>query len=165
MEEARRRVARIEVRAQRPDTEPGRRLLAEFEREIANRYPGWDPTRGPSATPADIGPPRGCFLVAYLDGEPAGCGALKRLDEEAAEIKRVYVAPPARGHGLARRLLAALEDAARERGYRLVRLDTGARLPEAVALFQSSGYVEIPDYNGNPYAAYWFEKRLDLPRS
>ena len=153
-------MATIEIRAERADEEPGRTLLAEFEHEIATRYPGWDPNLGPSATPAEIGPPTGLFLVAYVDGEPSGCGALKQLDQEAAEIKRVYVAPSARGLGIARRVLGALEEAAKELGYACVRLDTGERLQEALALFRSTGYEAIPDYNGNPYAAYWFEKRL-----
>ena len=153
-------MATIEVRREPADDEPGRALLAGFEREIAERYPGWDPSQGPTALPAEIGPPTGCFLVAYVDGQPSGCAALKRLDEETAEIKRVYVAPQARGHGVARRLLTALEAAARELGYARARLDTGARQPDAVALFRSSGYEEIPDYNGNAYAAYWFEKGL-----
>ena len=99
-----------------------------------------------------------------MDGEPAGCGGLKRLDAETGEVKRLYVAPEFRGRQLSRRLLAALEDGARELGYGLVRLDTGERQPEALALFRSSGYREIPDYNGNRWARYWFEKRLE-PRS
>ena len=153
-------MAEVEIRAERPEEEPGRTLLAAFEREIASRDPGWDATQKPTARPEEIGPPLGRFLVAYVDGEPAGCGALKRLDERAAEIKRVYVAPAARGGGIARRLLVALEDAAKELGYVRVRLDTGARQPDAVALFRSSGYEEIEAYNENVFAAHWFEKRL-----
>ncbi len=156
-------MASVEIRAERADEEPGRTLLAAFESEIASRYPGWDPSQGPTARPEEIAPPTGRFLVAYVGGEPAACGALKRLDERTAEIKRVYVAPAARGHGVARRLLAALEDAARELAYERVRLDTGAHQPDAVALFRSSGYEEIGPYNENEFAAYWFEKRLDAP--
>ncbi len=148
------------IRAERPDAEPGRTLLAAYADSIAGRYPGWDPGQGPTADPREISPPGGRFLVAYLRGEPVGCGALKRLDSETAEVKRVYVAPAARGRGLARRLLEALEDAARDAGYTRVRLDTGARLTEAQALFRSAGYREIPDYNQNPVAAFWFEKSL-----
>ena len=150
----------VEIRDGRADEEPGRTLLAEFVETIAGRYPGWDPGQGPSATPDELAPPGGRFLVVYVDGEPAGCGALKRLDAETAEVRRVYVRPAARGRGVSRTLLGALEDAAREAGYRRVRLDTGSKLHEAQALFRSSGYVEIDDYNGNPGAAFWFEKRL-----
>jgi GNAT superfamily N-acetyltransferase len=147
-------VAGLEIRAERSDEEPGRTLLEEFTREVETRYPGSNLDRGPSATPAELAPPGGCFLVAYSGAKPVGCGA----------VKRVYVRPAARGQGISRRLLARLEDAAREAGYTRVRLDTGERQPEAQALFRSSGYVEIPDYNVNPFAALWFEKRLD-PRA
>ncbi len=157
-------MAGVEIQAERSDEEPGRTLLEEFAREIESRYPGSNLDRGPSATPAELAPPGGRFLVAYCGGEPVGCGALKRLDDRTAEIKRVYVRPAARGEGISRRLLARLEDAAREAGYTRVRLDTGERQPEAQALFRSSGYAEIPDYNRNPFAALWFEKRLE-PRA
>ena len=153
-------MAAVEIRAESADKEPGRTLLAAFEREIAARYPGWDATQEPTARPDEVAPPAGRFLVAYVDGEPAACGALKRLDDRVAEIKRVYVAPAARGRGVARRVLAALEETARELGYECVRLDTGAHQPDAVALFRSSGYAEIAPYNENVFAAYWFEKRL-----
>ncbi len=75
-------------------------------------------------------------------------------------MKRIYVAPEARGLGLARTILAALEDAARAAGYTVARLDTGARLEGAVELFRSAGYEDIEDYNGNPMADFWLEKRL-----
>jgi GNAT superfamily N-acetyltransferase len=153
-------VAGVEIAAGRPDEEPGRTLLAEFAREIAARYPGWDASQGPTAEPDELVPPAGRFLVAYLDGMPVACGAVKRLNGETGEIKRIYVAPSARGRGIARTLLTSLESTARELGYRRVRLDTGERLPEAQALFRSSGYTEIEDYNANPFAASWFEKRL-----
>ena len=98
--------------------------------------------------------------MAYRGGEPVGCAGLKRLDEHSAEIKRVYVIPDARGAGVARKLLARLEEIARSLGYRTLRLDTGAKQQASVALFTSSGYEPIGDYNGNPVAAHWFEKRL-----
>ena len=86
--------------------------------------------------------------------------AVKKLDEDTGEIKRLYVAPHARRDGVARRLLGAIEDVARDLGCQLVRLDTGDKQPASLNLFRSTGYVEIPDYNGNPYASYWMEKRL-----
>jgi GNAT superfamily N-acetyltransferase len=73
----------------------------------------------------------------------------------------MYVVPEARGRGLARRLLEALEDAARATGHRVARLDTGARQPHARALYESAGYRAIGDYNGNPYAVFWGEKALE----
>ena len=89
-----------------------------------------------------------------------GCGAVRRLDPDTAEIKRMWVDPGARGLGVGRSLLAALEAAAGELGCRAVRLDTAAPLIEALALYRAAGYVEIPAYNENPYAAHWLEKRL-----
>ena len=98
--------------------------------------------------------------MGFLDGEPVCVGAIKRLDEGVAEIKRMYVAPAGRSRGVARALLAALEDAARDLGYVVVRLDTGAHQPHAKALYASAGYREIGNYNANPAASYWGEKAL-----
>ena len=153
-------MARVELRPEPPEGETGRGMLAAYAAAIVERYPDWSPAQSPTADPAEISPPTGCFLVAYADGEPVGCGAFKRLDDEACEVKRVYVAPHARGLGLARTILAALEDAAREAGYSVARLDTGARLEGAVELFRTSGYADIQDYNGNEMADFWLERRL-----
>jgi ribosomal protein S18 acetylase RimI-like enzyme len=142
-----------------------RSLLAAFGAEIAGAYPGWTLASGPSASGADFAPPGGAFLVVYRRGEPVACGGLKRLDDRRAEIKRLYVAPPARGRGVGRRLLDVLEAVARDRGYEAVRLDTGSTQPVALRLFTSAGYREIADYNGNPFASYWFEKVLAPPLS
>jgi GNAT superfamily N-acetyltransferase len=135
-------------------------LVPEYVAEIRSKYPDWTPDVPPRLMPEDVEPPSGRWLVAYHNGEPVGCAALKRLGPTTAEIKRVYVAPQARGRGVARALLARLEEIARDVGYTTVRMDTGARQPASVALFRSIGYEHIPDYNGNPVAAYWFEKRL-----
>jgi GNAT superfamily N-acetyltransferase len=157
-------VGGVTIHAERPDEEPGRTLLSEYYAEISARYPDWKPELGSTASVADMSPPGGSFLVAYVSGEPVGCGTVKRFDDVTGEIKRIFVRPEGRGHGVARRILAALEEAAAAIGYTRVVLDTGERLPEAQALFRSSGYGEIPDYNGNPWAAFWFEKRLSPPR-
>ncbi len=97
---------------------------------------------------ADVTPPTGSFLVARLDGRPVGCGALRAvLDRPGiAEVKRMYVAPEARGRGVARALLAALEADARRLGYRGLILETGTRQPEAMALYESSGWAPVPRY-------------------
>jgi GNAT superfamily N-acetyltransferase len=137
-----------------------RDLLSAFASEIASLYPGWHPGARPSADPDELAPPSGTFVVAYADGRPVGCGGFKRLDDRHAEIKRLYVAPDARGSGIARRILGRLEELARASGYAFVRLDTGTRQPGALALFRSSGYSEIANYNGNEFASHWLEKRL-----
>lgn len=102
---------------------------------------------------------RGRFLVAYLEDEAVGCGGLRRLDDETAELKRFYVSPAARSRGIGKRLLAELEDAARNFSYRRIRLDT-RKEGVALQLFASSGYGEIDDYNRNPLADVWLEKSL-----
>ena len=112
---------------------------------------------GPSASPADFSPPGGAFVVGLLDGVPACCGGVKALGGGAGEIKRMYVVPGFRGRGLARALVRALEDTARDLGHRVMRLDsTSATWP----LYQAAGYREIADYNDNPHADFWGEKRL-----
>lgn len=114
----------------------------------------------PRLTAEDVEPPDGRWLVAYSDGVPIGCAALRRLDDQTAEIKRVYVVPDARGTGVARSLIGRLETIAREVGYRAMRMDTGPRQQASVALFRSLGYRPIADYSGNPLAAFWAEKSL-----
>lgn len=115
---------------------------------------------GPSATPEDFSPPGGAFVAIYEGERAVAGGGIKRLDDEACEIKRMYVVPDARGRGLSRVLLEALEDAARDLGYVFTRLDTGVHQHAALRLYPSAGYSPIDDYNRNPYASYWGEKRL-----
>lgn len=89
---------------------------------------------------------RARYLVAYVGDRAAGCGVVQPLGEEAGEIKRMYVAPEFRGQGIARKLLAALEDLALHLGYRSLYLATGDRQPEAIALYESSGYTPVEPY-------------------
>ena len=149
-----------EVRRIPADSPDALRLVAAMVAELVPVYGDVDEPGTPSATPADFSPPGGAFVALYEDGRPVAGGGIKRLDAAAAEIKRMYVVPEARSRGLARLLLDALEDAARSLGYRVARLDTAEKQRHAVALYSSAGYVEVPDYNGNPYATYWAEKVL-----
>jgi GNAT superfamily N-acetyltransferase len=143
------------------DAPPASDLLAAMVAEMAVLYGPIDVPGMPSAAPADFAPPYGTFLVGFDDaGAPVCAGGVKRLDDEAAEIKRMYVVPSARRRGIARVLLRALEDAARDLGYRVVRLDTGPRQPHAQALYEASGYRAIGNFNANPVASFWGEKRL-----
>lgn len=114
----------------------------------------------PAAGPAQLNPPAGRFLVGYRDGRPICCGGIKRLDAGTCEFKRMYVVPEERGRGVARALLAALEARARELGYAVARLDTGPRQPAARHLYESAGYREIENFNGNPVATFFGEKPL-----
>ena len=111
--------------------------------------------------PADLVPPSGVFLLALADGEPAGLGGIRYLDTEVAEVKSMYVAPPFRGTGLGRHILARLDEIALEHGCRAVRLDTSDYLTPAVGLYRSAGYREVPAYNRNPKADLWFERTLE----
>lgn len=137
-------------------------LLTAYVEEIAGRMAaGFDPSRSSPPGPHDFDPPRGIFLLARIDGTPVGCGALRTLERGVGEIRRMFVSPEARGSGLGRRILVALEDEARLRGHHTVRLDTSEELAEAQALYENAGYVRVPAYNDNEYAARWYEKRLD----
>jgi GNAT superfamily N-acetyltransferase len=151
-----------EFRLEPIDSPVGQRLMAAFHEDVTRVYPDWTPTTGPSVDPQEMKPPDGAFLVACADGEAVGCGGFKRLDERTAEIKRMFVAAEVRGRGIGRQILERLEQEAREAGYELARLDTGDRQPDALHIYRSAGYREIPDYNGNPAASYWFEKPLRL---
>jgi DNA-binding MarR family transcriptional regulator/GNAT superfamily N-acetyltransferase len=154
--------ASIAVSVEPPGSEDARHCLGEYFRELAERFDaGFDPTRSNPASDADMTPPAGFFLVARLDGVAVGCGALKRLDDTTGEIKRMWTAPAARGLGVARKVLQALEAKGREIGLATMRLETNRTLTEAQALYRESGYREVPAFNNEPYAHHWFEKRLD----
>jgi DNA-binding MarR family transcriptional regulator/GNAT superfamily N-acetyltransferase len=135
--------------------------LGEYYAELGRRFDsGWDESISIAATPDQLRPPAGLFVVATLHGEPVGCGALKFHGRAPAELKRMWVAPAARGLGLGRRLLTELEGLAADRGVRRVRLETNRNLTEAIALYRSAGYREVAPFNDEPYAHHWFEKRL-----
>lgn len=156
--------AEITVDDEPPDSAAAKFCLDAYFRELADRFEeSFDPDHGGAAEDAAMTPPEGCFLVARLHGRAIGCGGLKTLGDGLGEIKRMWVAPEARGLGVARRLLAALEDAARTRAMGRIRLDTNRSLTQAQALYRSAGYRAIERYNDNPYADFWFEK--DLPAS
>ncbi|MEH0974427.1 GNAT family N-acetyltransferase [Micromonospora sp. CPCC 205546] len=105
------------------------------------------------------------YLVVVADGRAVACGGIQALDDGTGEVKRMYVRPAYRGRGVARQLLAALEDLAFQQGHAVLRLETGTYLPAAIGLYTSSGYEPIPVYGryvGNPYSVC-FAKRLRVP--
>ena len=135
------------------------RLIEEVQQEYVVRYGGRDDS---PVDPAEFAPPGGLFLLGYLGGIGLACGG-RRAHGADAEIKRMYVTAAARGRGLARRMLAELERTARAAGYHRVILETGSKQPEAVGLYRSSGYTEIPAYGyyaGSPHSMH-FAKLLD----
>ncbi|MBV8473228.1 MAG: GNAT family N-acetyltransferase [Hyphomicrobiales bacterium] len=135
--------------------------LAQYFRELAHRFEfGFDPAKGNTVSEAEMTPPAGWFFLARLEGKPAGCGALLRIDAATGEIKRMWTAPFARGRGVAQRIIAAIEATARAEGMTLLRLDTNKALTEAHALYRKLGFEETERYSANPYAHHWFRKRL-----
>lgn len=137
-------------------------LVAEVQAEYTVRYGGPDET---PLDPAAFDPPRGAFFVGYLDGVATGMGGWRFRDDIVAfdlspvtEIKRMYVVPAARRHGLARRVLAHLEDTARGAGSRAMVLETGIEQPEAIGLYTSSGYTPVEGfghYRWSPKVRYF----------
>jgi len=136
----------IEIRPMRYDSAVAQALVAAALADLGERYGGEGDETPVAATEFD--PPNGVFLVAYADGVPAGCGGWRSHgdDGETAEIKRMYVAPEARRRGIARRLLAALEDSARAAGRRRIILETGDQQPEAIKLYETAGYERIENF-------------------
>jgi DNA-binding MarR family transcriptional regulator/N-acetylglutamate synthase-like GNAT family acetyltransferase len=160
------RASQITIDVEDPDSADARWCLEQYYATLAERFEaGYDRSRALPATAEEMSPPRGAFLVARLHGEPVGCGGLKRFDDAPPDIKRMWVAPGLRGLGLGRRLLRELESHARAGGARSVRLETNRSLTEAIALYRSSGYEEVPAFNDEPHAHLWFEKRLPASRS
>jgi DNA-binding MarR family transcriptional regulator/GNAT superfamily N-acetyltransferase len=144
-----------------PEHPDAQYCLAEYVAELNQRSTRrFDPSVGATALPHELRPPAGQFFVAYLHGEPIGCGAVKHHADAPAEIKRMWLAPRARGLGLGRRLLGTLEGCARTGGARIAHIETSAVLSEALSLYRSSGWVEVPRFNDEPFADHWFEKEL-----
>ena len=152
--------ARIEVAETDPRSEDARYCLGEYYAELARRFEkGFDVSLSRDPDASDMIRPRGAFLLARSDGLPIGCVGLKGTGGAMAEIKRLWVAPSARGLGLAKRLMDDAEAAARNLGIEILRLDTNRALPEALQLYRNSGWTEIDRFNDDPSRPL-FEKRL-----
>jgi GNAT superfamily N-acetyltransferase len=131
-------------------------LIAAVQAEYVVRYGGPDEA---AVEDGEFEPPSGLFLLGLAGGEPVAMGGWRRLDQpELAEIKRMFVLDRGRRRGLARRILAELERTAAEAGVRRLVLNTGVHQPEAIALYESSGYHPVPDfghYAGYPNALFY----------
>jgi putative acetyltransferase len=152
----------MDIRRERFDSATATALADALEAELLDTYEG---VPGSGGLPdASIFEPRtgGTFLIGWVDGEAVACGGIARYDEATAEIRRMYVVPEARGYGLSRRMLAALEEEARALGYSFVRLETGKLQAAAIALYASAGFGPIPRYGpfANDPKSVCFEKRL-----
>jgi ribosomal protein S18 acetylase RimI-like enzyme len=147
------------------DVDAVRALFDEYAQEIATDlcFQGFAQER--DGLPGAYAPPRGRLLVAEQDGVIAGCIALRPLDDGAAEMKRLYLRPGARGTGLGRRMALALIAEAESAGYERLRLDTLPAMSAAIAMYRDLGFREIPPYRHNPVpGALYFERRLS-PRA
>jgi GNAT superfamily N-acetyltransferase len=132
----------IEIRHEAITSSAATELILALNAELSVRYPE------PGANhfrldAADVAPGRGAFLVAYQNGRPLACGAIRLLTPETAEVKRMYVEPASRGLRVGRRMLDALEHEARKLGARELVLETGDRQPEAIALYSRAGFARI----------------------
>ncbi len=147
------------IRFDRPDSDDGRHLVQRLDEDLRQRYPA---IAIHGLHPQDIADPHLMFLVASVDGQADGCGALRDLKPGVGEVKRMFVLPEFRGRGIARQILLALESTARERGYSTLRLETGTRQPEAIQLYRSGGYGEIPCFGeyADDLFSVCFEKRF-----
>jgi GNAT superfamily N-acetyltransferase len=144
--------AELDLRVLGYDHPDAERLIAELQGEYVHRYGGEDSA---PVDPAQFALPDGLFLVGYVQGVPVAMGGWRRHGTEhpdtawtggAAEVKRMYVAPGARGHGFARAVLSRLESTAADTGAGWLLLETGSRQPEAIALYRSSGYLDVPAF-------------------
>ncbi len=138
------------------------RLIAALNAELKATFPEPGATHF-SLSSAQVGAGDGAFLVAYHDEVAVGCGAVRRLDETTAELKRMYVDPSVRGRGIGRALVEALEREARLLGVTKVVLETGTRLTPAMKFYEAMGYARIPlfgEYLSSPDTSLCFGKSL-----
>lgn len=144
-----------------PSSHDAQRCLSQYFAELDGRFEeGFDVSKSIAADSGDLRPPQGVFLVARLDGRAIGCGAVKILSPGIGTIKRMWVAKTARGIGIGRRMLLALEEQAAALGFGTLRLETHRSLAEAQKLYRRSGYREVAAFNDDPYASFWFEKNI-----
>lgn len=135
-------------------------LIDELSAELGALYRLPDGGRA-GFEPKDVEVPRAAFVVARIDGVPAGCGALRPLEDGSVEVKRMYTRTAFRRRGVAQAILAELERLAVEFGYPAVKLQTGPLQPEAAALYERSGYRRIPIFEGQWETVLAYQK--DLP--
>ena len=157
MTEAEVKAHEIEVRREPLTSHVATALILALNAELTARYPE-DRSADHFELDADeVAPGRGVFLIAYASDRPLACGAIRLLDADTAEVKRMYVEPRARGQGLGRRLLRALEAEARMLGVKRVVLETGPRQPEAIALYTRVGFSTIAafgEYENSPLSVF-----------
>jgi DNA-binding MarR family transcriptional regulator/GNAT superfamily N-acetyltransferase len=153
--------SRITITPSDPEAPQARACLSAYFTLLTERIPGVTSAHVPDPDPEAqlYRPPGGAFLLALSDGLPVACAALKHIDAQTGEVKRLWVDPSARGMGLARQMMTALEEAARGLGKTRLKLDTNGALTEAIALYRATGWYEIAPYSTFP-ATHWFAKQI-----
>lgn len=155
------RTSPVKIAVEDPASDKARFCIERFADEVGNRgIAGLDASAILRSDPQELAPPRGLFLMATLRGEPIGSAALGFDGKSGAMLHRMWVAPTARGLGVGRQLMDEIERKARKHGVTAVRLETNSALPEAIALYRRSGYVEVDAFSHDSPADHWFEKRL-----
>jgi DNA-binding MarR family transcriptional regulator/ribosomal protein S18 acetylase RimI-like enzyme len=158
------RASAIKIAECDPRHPHARFCIQSYFDELAVRFDGgFDPAQSNPLGDLDMVRPAGLLLVATLHAEPVGCGALRFHAEGPPEVRRMWVAGTVRGLGLGRRLLGSLEELAAAAGAARIRLETNRSLTEAISLYRSAGYREVPAFNEEPYAHHWFVKDLPVP--
>jgi len=147
--------------AQAEDIDAVRAIFREYAAWVGNEICFESLERELAALPGQYAPPTGRLLLAFVDGDLAGCAALRQLEPDIGEMKRLYVRPRFQGQGLGRALAERVLTEARIAGYRLLRLDTLPQMQGALALYRSLGFREIPRYGDNPAAAFCFERNVE----
>ncbi|MDA4130958.1 MAG: GNAT family N-acetyltransferase [Thaumarchaeota archaeon] len=151
----------LKINAVDPASEDAQWCINQYFFELNRRFKtGFNPANSIPADTTELTPPAGILLIAYLKEDRVGCGALKYHEDKVGELKRMWVAPQARGLGIGRSLLCELESTARQAGMMILHLETNESLVEAISLYRKSGYEEVKAFNDDPYAHHWFEKRL-----
>ena len=151
----------FEIRICDPSDPRAKYCLEQYFVEIDERFDGgFDPALSIPALDAEMTPPEGLFVLASFDGDPVGCVGLKFHGEEPAEMKRLWVSRSLRGRGLGRQLVEMVEELAVSNGAKILRLDTNHALAEAIVMYRSYGYRDVPAFNEEIYADHWFEKDL-----
>ncbi|HWJ61387.1 MAG TPA: GNAT family N-acetyltransferase [Acidimicrobiales bacterium] len=151
----------VAIEAIDPDEPDAQHCLRAYYAVLDERFDeGFDVEAALPLPLDELRPPLGTFLIARLDGSAVACGGIKFHGDEPAELKRMWVDASVRGRGLGRRMLVALEDAARAGGATAVQLETNRNLPEAISMYRTSGYEEVEAFNDEPYGHHWFQKDL-----
>jgi len=156
---------RVDIRFQRAESdeylEIVKKLFLEYAHSLEFSLGFQDFEEEIARMPGHYGPPHGCILLALVDDRPAGCVALRRLEEGICEMKRLYVRPEFRGRGIGKALSEKIIEEAGKIGYVKIRLDTLRSMKEANSIYRDQGFHEIKPYRYNPFEqAVFLEKNL-----